>query len=498
VSDASVCEALRSIARLVVVEAPAGCGKTHQGAELVSDIARSSRNRILILTHTHAACSVFADRAHELGSRVEIRTIDSLIGEIAAAYHSGIGITADPMVWVRQNQKNGYAKLAEKVARLLALYPMIANALAKRYPVVVCDEHQDSSESQHAIVMSLYKGGAKLCVFVDPMQSIFNDASRKSWDELVKAADRVEQLDYPHRWSGGCPRLGQWTLEARAALKGGGKVDLRSAPSSVTWISAKNLAQKQLDFRLETADGRPIRAFAKNHGSMLVLTRYNETAVSIRSFFNRDILLWEGHTRSALDRLVRSLDQSTSPGEIGKAVVDFMNEVAVGFSPSQFGNVFLEELANGCAKKRTGKPGLIQQLARLVLDSPDHSGVANMLAKVLEFRQLEHPFTEIKIDSQRELWDAIRLGRFETPADGLADLAHRRAYARTCPPDRAISTIHKAKGLECDSVIVMPCDARSFPDKFEARCLLYVALTRAKINLMLVLSEDSPSPLFLL
>ena len=45
-------------APLVVVEAPAGCDKTHQG-----DVVSASRNdRLLILTHTLAACSVFADR----------------------------------------------------------------------------------------------------------------------------------------------------------------------------------------------------------------------------------------------------------------------------------------------------------------------------------------------------------------------------------------------------------------------------------------------------
>ena len=32
---------------------------------------------------------------------------------------------------------------------------MIATAAARRYPVVLCDEHQDSSGDQHAIVMAL-------------------------------------------------------------------------------------------------------------------------------------------------------------------------------------------------------------------------------------------------------------------------------------------------------------------------------------------------------
>src|SRR5581483_12178783 len=61
VSDDSVHAALRSDAKLVVVEAPAGCGKTHQGADYARDVAATSNHRPLILTHTHAACSVFAE-----------------------------------------------------------------------------------------------------------------------------------------------------------------------------------------------------------------------------------------------------------------------------------------------------------------------------------------------------------------------------------------------------------------------------------------------------
>jgi superfamily I DNA/RNA helicase len=47
-------------------------------------------------------------------------------------------------------------------------------------------------------------------------------------------------------------------------------------------------------------------------------------------------------------------------------------------------------------------------------------------------------------------------------------------------------------------VILMPCDGKSFPDRLDARCLLYVALSRAKKELMIVLSAENPSPLFLL
>lgn len=50
-SDKSVAEALRSDARLVVVEAPGGCGKTYQGAEFARDAAPAlGGGRLLILT----------------------------------------------------------------------------------------------------------------------------------------------------------------------------------------------------------------------------------------------------------------------------------------------------------------------------------------------------------------------------------------------------------------------------------------------------------------
>jgi hypothetical protein len=93
VSDDSVHAALRSDATLVAVEAPGSCGKTYQGAGYARDIADSiSPGRLLILTHTHAACSVFHGRTRGLGSHVEIRPIDSLVSQLTDAYHAGIGL----------------------------------------------------------------------------------------------------------------------------------------------------------------------------------------------------------------------------------------------------------------------------------------------------------------------------------------------------------------------------------------------------------------------
>ncbi len=173
-----------------------------------------------------------------------------------------------------------------------------------------------------------------------------------------------------------------------------------------------------------------------------------------------------------------------------------MGEVGKGFSPSAFGDRFEKEVREGCTGKLPGQarshPGA-RAVSRGRSQPPRRRQDASP-----PFRTCRPPtanFADIKIDCRKEFWEAIRLGDFDTADNGFAEITHRRIYSRPKPPEKAISTIHKAKGLECESVIVMPCDAKNFPDKPEARCLLYVALSRAKSRLMLVVSHTNPSPL---
>jgi superfamily I DNA/RNA helicase len=103
-------------------------------------------------------------------------------------------------------------------------------------------------------------------------------------------------------------------------------------------------------------------------------------------------------------------------------------------------------------------------------------------------------FTDICIDYRNEFRDAIKLGEFSAPEGGLAETYHRRSYARPMPPAKSITTIHKAKGLECDNALVISCDRTHFSSTDAARWL-YVALSRARRRLTLVVSASNPSPL---
>jgi hypothetical protein len=505
VSDDSVHAALRSDATLVVVEAPGGCGKTYQGAAYARDIADSiSPGRLLILTHTHAACSVFHGRTRGLGSHVEIRTIDSLVSQLTDAYHAGIGLPPDTATWARHNA-NGYDHLAVKAAALLDRYPPIAACLARRYPVVICDEHQDSNGERHAIVMSLHDQGARLRIFADPMQKVFplreyaGGCAQLDWTALTHAAHAFEQLDVPHRWSDGCRLLGRWILDARTTLKNGGKVDVRAGlPPSVSIVFADNNAQKNLEYRPVPAHRGPIDAFERTSDSLLILARHNDTTFGLRPTFTRRIPLWEGHVRSDLETFVDALkDGHGNRNAVAKAVVGFVQATTTGFNAASYANIFQEDVADGCAKTRRQRPAKVQALARLIVDEPNHVGASKVVARIAELRAADADFRPIQLDCYREFHEAARLGTFETAEVGFHEISRHRTYSRPQPPDKAISTIHKAKGLECKNVIIMPCDAKSFPDNQISRCLLYVAMSRASSRLMLVIPPASPSPLLI-
>ena len=491
---------------LVVIEAPAGCGKTYQGAGYARRAASGlETGRVLILTHTHAACGVFAKETSHDRRRVEIRTIDSLIVQIASAYHRSLALPADVSAWARHDPEGGYDKLANRVARLLSCHPMIRESLVRRYPVVIGDEHQDSNAGQHALIMALQKAGARTRIFGDPMQGLYPErpksvggAHRARWDELKKAG-AYDELSHPHRWDDGSPELGRWVLEARTALMAGRPIDLTEPlPVGLTVLPAENLTQKRTGFLLNDDDREPLDRIIHAAPSFLILTSENETVTALRAFWYRRYPIWEGHVRNDLGKLVAQITvHSGDAPAIAQATVDFVSSVAAGFGASTHGNRLVKEVSEGCTKSCRGMPAHLQRLGRFILEQPDHVGVVKCLTHLTQLiEDRVAGFKSIKIDQRREFRDVLRLIDFANPEEGLTEIARRRSFAHPMPPAKAISTIHKAKGLQCDHAIVMPCDKARFSATGYSKCKLYVALSRAKRSLTLVVSRNDPGPLF--
>lgn len=504
-TDASVATALRSGTGLVVIEAPAGCGKTYQAAEYAREAAGllPSGQKILILTHTHAACSVFSMRTAGVGSRVQIGTIDSLITQIGTAYHRALELPRDVSAWAFAQGDSGFDQLACKVCSLLRKSDAISGALVKRYPVVICDEHQDASEAQHGMIMALSAAGARLLIFADPMQAIYGTdreraAQLQRWTDLQRAADITEALDRPHRWANGSLELGEWILDARTTLQQGGSIDLRGRrPDGLAVIEADNEAPRHGNYQIGAQERRQINTVIRRHENLLVLSAHNSTVRGLNAFWGRQIPIWEGFTRSALSKLtLRCRQHMGDPQALAQALCEFVGEVGIGFTPSGFANRLLKEVDTACTVPCRGKPALLQRLAQCLLQSPNHQGVGQALTMLYGFIQNEPVFGGITIDLRREFHEALQLANFDDPEQGLVQLNSRRTKASSVMPKRAISSIHKAKGLECTNALVLPCDSQHFSASGKNRCLLYVALSRASDTLTLVVSERQKSPLF--
>lgn len=505
-SDTAVAKLLRSKEPLVIIEAAAGCGKTYQGATYAQETIDSlNEGRLLILTHTHAACSVFAERTKKAGARVEIKTIDALIAQIALAYHKSLDLPRNLTSWAWHNGGKGFEIMASKVSLFLQHQPMVARTLAQRYPVIICDEHQDSSVDQHNVVMSLLAAGAAVRIFGDPMQRIYGGKSDKAvredrtrWEKL-KSQGVEGKLLTPHRWQDGCSLLGRWVLDARESLERGVPIDLtRGLPPSVRVFVGDNIAKMRTGYQLSGAHRKPLDELLKNSPQLMILAAQNDLVKALRAFWFRKVPIWEGHTRDALSALVQTVRDSEGDAEaLGQGVVAFMGSIAAGFSPSSHGDRLLQEIRSGAVRSTTGKPQNIQSIAKCLLNDLSHKGVSASLEQIaILVNGAAAGFDTVKIDHYSELRDAIRIGQFESADEGFSEVSRMRSYSRISPPQKVISSIHKAKGLECSRALLMSCDKMQFTSTLYSRSRMYVALSRAKQSLTLVVPTSNPSPLF--
>lgn len=503
--DEEVARTLAADHQLVVVESPAGCGKTYQGAQIAEQVASSSDARILILTHTHAARSVFEQIGTGSNRRIEVKTIDSLVTQIASAYHKALDLPHDAYRWARDQGSEGFEMLAERVTAFLSQNQIVAQAIVDRYPTIVADEHQDANNHQHELLLVLYKFGVKLRMFGDPMQRIYGGFSTKvmkadqeRWEGL-KGLGIVCELKEPHRWKETQPELGEWILQARSTLRDGGVIDLSGdLPTGLKVIFANNTSNDRRRIVFSKEDRRSIDAFVDSVDELLVLVGDNDMASALRSFWNRRLPIWEGYTRDYLAQLVTSIEEHEGEElEISIAVVDFLCNVAKGFQRASDGERFQQEVRQRCANSVRGKPVHLQDMARCIVDEPSHLGVAKCLKHLRDLRRRnEKGFGALQIDLPTEYEDAVRLGDFIDAQDALSALARKRTYTSPMPPKRAITTIHKAKGLQCDNAIIVPCDGRRFSSSPYARRKLYVGLSRPRKSLAIVVDRESPSPLF--
>lgn len=122
-------QALRSSEPSVVIEAPAGCGKTYEAVSAAVDLARnlSGDQEVLLLAHTNAAVQVFRSRVRGLKAPVHATTLDAFALEQVTPYASQLGLP-NPLR-VDGPDRVEFSELAPKLCELFDRVPATAKAL---------------------------------------------------------------------------------------------------------------------------------------------------------------------------------------------------------------------------------------------------------------------------------------------------------------------------------------------------------------------------------
>jgi hypothetical protein len=442
-----------------LVIAPAGCGKT----QLLADVlvhSKSQRPR-LVLTHTNAGVSALRERLKKAGVPVtayRLSTIDGWALRLASTFPLRSAVATDTLAV--SDPKHDYPKLREAACKLLR-ESHISECLLASYSGLLVDEYQDCSVRQHELIDQAATV-LPTCAMGDHMQSIFGLSTIDpliSWEIVKSRFPTILELKHPWRWiNAGSDKLGEWLRKARESLEAGQSLDIRAAPTNVTWTelagdstdSAKLVNAARWAGR-GSRDGVLIIGDSLNSASRHLLASAVQGAVVIEpvdlkqmvAFFQifdpqaGDALgmllvfadkLMTGLGKAQLAKRIESLRRGTARKGATK-----VEEAALRFETTRSTNDAAQLLMalHGCETVRTYRPTILQGAIRTFLGAPSPS----------ELHQ-----TAISIREQF------------------------RAYGRKLP-SRAVGSTLLLKGLEAGVVVVLNAselDAKN----------LYVALTR--------------------
>jgi AAA domain len=450
-------------ARLGLVVAPAGCGKTHL---LVETILSSPTGRTLVLTHTRAGVAVIRSRLAEKSIRTaRVATLDNWCGWISSRLPKMSGYTPT-------GTPKDYA--AARLGTLAVLRSSaIQQALAATYDRVLVNEYQDCGNRQHQIVMKLAEA-VPVIGFGDPLQRVFdfNEDRPPPWSDVIAAFGSRWNLNVPWRWENvGEREFGDWILRQRPILMRGGQIDFRAGPPNVRWLELPSDPARHRPFNLE-AIPRPV-----SRTSLFVLT--DRTKTPARQDFARqgirltvvesadmpELMTWAARLEKAIGQ--NCIESLLAFAQLVMTGVDLAGTMArlesirrrTALIPASDEEAMLMKLADGGAPDQLAE-ALSQMKAKRSVHRPD------LLETFCQAGQLAAK------DTDRSLTSAAAYVRDRRAAEG-----------RRVGP-RAVGSTLLLKGLEADHTVIVDADVMKATD-------LYVAISRGARSLTVV----SRSPL---
>ena len=406
-------------------------------------------------------------------------------------------------------------------AQMMAV-PSIAEDVADRFDHVLVDEYQDTNRLQASILLALKPNGTGLTVVGDDAQSIYSfraatvrnildfpghftpraaivtlDRNYRSTQPILAAANAViEQAE---------ERFTKNLWSDRASAERPRLVNVRDEIDQARYVAAKVLEQREAGVALK-AQAVLFRASHHSGPLELELTRRNIPFVKfgglkfLEASHVKDVLAFLRWAENLRDRAAGFRVAQLLPG-VGPATAGrLLDLVMTGVDPMQVMAAFIAPAAAAAHwpsfvdavalvhGKTTGWPAELDLICRLYAPHLEriHDDAALRQADLVQLAQIASTYT-----SRERFLTELTLD----PPDATSDEAGTPLLDEDY---LVLSTIHSAKGQEWKSVLVLNVIDGCIPSDLgtgsraeidEERRLLYVAMTRAKDHLHLVMPQ---------
>ena len=406
-------------------------------------------------------------------------------------------------------------------AQMMAV-PSIAEDVADRFDHVLVDEYQDTNRLQASILLALKPNGTGLTVVGDDAQSIYS----------FRAATVRNILDFPGQFT---PRAAVVTLDRnyrstqpilaaanavieqaeerftknlwsdRASAERPRLVNVRDEIDQARYVAAKVLEQREAGVALK-AQAVLFRASHHSGPLEIELTRRNIPFVKfgglkfLEASHVKDVLAFLRWAENLRDRAAGFRVAQLLPG-VGPATAGrLLDLVMTGADPMQVMAAFIAPAAAAAHwpsfvdavalvhGKTTGWPAELDLICRWYAPHLEriHDDAVLRQADLVQLAQIASTYT-----SRERFLTELTLD----PPDATSDEAGTPLLDEDY---LVLSTIHSAKGQEWKSVLVLNVIDGCIPSDLgtgsraeidEERRLLYVAMTRAKDHLHLVMPQ---------
>jgi DNA helicase-2/ATP-dependent DNA helicase PcrA len=444
--------------RTAVRQAIANLSGLHPSA-VASDVVMTVDGEI---TWAHAQLTSPSDYATR--AQAAYRAPDVDVETVAAAYGAYESLK-------RERAVIDFDDILVYTSQLITRFPEVAESVRGVYTNFVVDEYQDTDPSQQALLDAWLGGRGTVTAVGDPAQTIFS----------FKGADPTLLLGFGDRYPG--------------ATKVELVTNYRSSP-------------QVLDAANRLSSGLP---------GAVTLTTSNESGPlpAVRAYDDED-----DEVRGIADLVVDAIGNGTSPREI--AVLHRFNSQAPAIRAAlASAGVAVSVRGDDEYFSKKEVASAMRSIHTAAEADPDDDGVS-VVAEVLDAQGFLENEPPEGIGARRERWEnqaalldqarSLHTAGHVSVRDLLTEL-DKRAQLEHVPSAASgvtVTTIHKAKGLEWDVVIVARTTDGSLPsalaktvgEQQEERRLAYVAATRARKSLYMTWprkwgkhnSSSTPSP----